>query len=230
MPIASRRSKSGTMRFSGSGNCSTIGTRFISRELRSASAASRSAPRRPRLMSSRTVLCRRARRPRPPAIVELNPEGAVIAPPVARARRLDARRRQRSSINPERLAGQRPIELRWMIHQVAADLIARVRHAIGQAIAARLQQQFRRLDAVRRDHEDLAGRAILRAVGTRHRQRRDAAIGADIDVRHDRLGHDLRAGPLRLGDVCRRVVLRLHRTNRNAAAAAATRGPVVVAF
>ncbi len=58
----------------------------------------------------------------------------------------------------------------------------------------------------------------------------DPAIGAHLDVRHDRLGHDLRARALRLRDVRGRVVLRLHRTNRNAAAAAATRGPVVVAL
>ena len=69
-----------------------------------------------------------------------------------------------------------------------------------------------------------------RAVGTRDRQRADAAVGATSTRETIASAHDLRARALRLGDVRGRVVLRLHRTDRNAAAAAATRRPVVVAL
>ena len=72
-----------------------------------------------------------------------------------------------------------------MVHQVAADLIARIRHAARQTLGARLQQQLRRLDAVRGNHEHLADRAVFRAIRALDDERADPAIRTDLDVRND---------------------------------------------
>jgi len=117
-----------------------------------------------------------------------------------------------------------------VVHQVASDLIARVGDATRPSVGPRLQQQLGRFDSMRGDHEYLADRTILAAVRTLDDERGDPAVFADFHVRHDGLGHELGAGPLSLRDMGRRVVLGLDGADRNAAAAAAASGPIVVAL
>ena len=123
---------------------------------------------------------RRAHRPRPSAIVELHAEGAVICSPVASARRLNARCRERPSIRPQRLAGQRPALPRGVIHQVAADLIARVRDTSRAFGSARLQQQLWRFDTVRRNDIDLRRRPRFAAVRPFVADAAHATVGANF--------------------------------------------------
>src|SRR5258706_965899 len=115
-----------------------------------------------------------------------------------------------------------------MVHEVAPDLVTRIRHAAWPLFTARLEQQLRRLDAVRGDHEYSADRAVFAAIRTLHAQRRDAPVRTDLDLRDDRLGHERCAGALGLRHVRGGVVLRLDGTDGEAAAASPACLPRVV--
>ena len=199
-PSASRCSKSGRMRLSGEGSCSVIVANPSSRERAVGERPIERGSSQPLLQQFANGVLRCAHGPRPAAVVELNPERGVLCPPGARARRLDARRRERSAIRPQRLACESPTELRRMIHQVAPHLIAGIRDATRTRIAPRLQQQLRRFDSVGGDDEHLADGALLAAVRTLEPDRGDATVGADSRRRRrppDRGARRRRARPAR---------------------------------
>ena len=174
---------------------------------------------------------RRAHRPCPAAIVELNPEGGVIAPPVPGARRLDARGRQA-------VRDRRPAARRRAPNSAATD------DPSGCGRPDRSSSRRRRASASVRDCSSNFGVSMPCAAitntlpvarsslpsGRLTMTAADAAVGADLDARDDGVGHQLRAGTFRLRDVRGGVVLRLDGTDRNAAAAAAARRAIVVAL
>src|SRR5687768_9028245 len=73
---------------------------------------------------------RRAHRPLPSTILKLDAEGAILRAPIARARRFDPSGRERAAEWIQSFRGQSPTEPCRVIHQVATDLIARVRDAV----------------------------------------------------------------------------------------------------
>ena len=228
-PSASRCSKSGRMRLSGEGSCSIIVANPSSREVRSASARSSAAPRNPCFNNSRTVCSGVPMGQDQPPVVELNPERGVVAR--ARCRRASIRSPPSRAVRDTATTARRRVaqlSCDRMIHQVAPHLVAGIGDSTRTRIAPRLQQQLRRFDSVGGDDEHLADGPLVAAVRTLEPDRGDATVGADLDGGGDRLIEELGPGALGLRDMHRRVVLRLHGTDGNAAAAAAARGPALV--
>src|SRR5262245_5657335 len=81
---------------------------------------------------------RRAHRPFPATILKLHAKGAVLRAPVAGAWRFDPSGREGTPEWIQPFRGQRPTESRRMIHQVAADLVARIRDALWAFGSTRL--------------------------------------------------------------------------------------------
>src|SRR5262249_61219238 len=80
-------------------------------------------------------------------------ERAAVAAESAVATDLDAGRRERSAVAPDRLGRQRPGEIERMVHQVLADgplVVAAVRHPVRGLLALGHQQQARRFDGIAR--------------------------------------------------------------------------------
>ena len=89
----------------------------------------------------------------PTLVADFDPERAAVAAELAVAADLDAGRRERSAIAPDRLGRQRPGEIERMVHQVLADgplVVAAVRHPVRGLLALGHQQQTRCFDGIAR--------------------------------------------------------------------------------
>src|SRR5262249_33979106 len=74
--------------------------------------------------------------PAPAVVADLDPEGAALAPEIPVAQLLDARGRERPPVRVDRVPGQSVAQLDRVVHQVAADLAARVGDPVRQRAAA----------------------------------------------------------------------------------------------
>src|SRR5262249_28000079 len=89
----------------------------------------------------------------PTLVADFDPERSAVAAELAVPANLDAGRRERSAIAPDRRRHQRPGEIERVVHQVLADkpfAVAAVRHPVRILLALRTQQQAWRLDGIAR--------------------------------------------------------------------------------
>jgi hypothetical protein len=161
----------------------------------------------------------------PAFIADVDAKRGALGAERAIAEIADPRGDQRATIGKHRLCRrrqQRPGDIIRVIHQVASDHVAAVRHTLaGSAIVLRHQQQPRRLDGVRRDDVDFcldttfAGfRSGLFLVGDIV-DLADASV-LDNDFIGDRVIDEVRASVGRLVQGNRRIIFGLDRADRNA--------------
>lgn len=103
-----------------------------------------------------------------------------------------------------------------MVHQVATHRAGAVRDAVLKTLAAGHEQQLRPFDRVRRDDDVARAQPGLAAVRLADQYAGHATVSAGIHAHRDRLGKNVRAGSLRFPQVNGRIVLGLHRANRDA--------------
>ena len=115
-----------------------------------------------------------------------------------------------------------------MVHQVAADHVRAVRDTVREIAVRGHQQDLRRLDAVRGDHEVLAFDAMVGARLVLVDRGGDALVRPGLELVDDRAVDQLRAGLLGLLDVHDAVVHRADRADRHAVVVPATSRPAVV--
>ena len=115
-----------------------------------------------------------------------------------------------------------------MIHQMAADLIGIVGDTCRRRFGPRVQQQARRLDRVAREYLDSTAGDVAGAVGPAKANRRNAT--SVICLNECRRSALAKRGAIGFGPVEMDggVVLRAYQADRNAGAAAATCGSVLV--
>ena len=70
-----------------------------------------------------------------------------------------------------------------MVHEIAPNLIGAVGDTLGHGLTARVQEKPRNLDAMRGEHEDLAGRLAFAAIPALEADRADAPIRTQFDPR-----------------------------------------------